>query len=52
MIREYRGASFDVGVEAVVVMTAGTGGGLVPRLCGSAVYGPVRTVVWDPWLAL
>ena len=25
--------------------------GLVPRLCGTAVYGPVRTVVWDPWLA-
>ena len=26
--------------------------GLVPRLCGTAVYGPVRTVVWDSWLAL
>jgi hypothetical protein len=26
--------------------------GLVPRQCGTAVYGPVRTVVWDPWLAL
>jgi hypothetical protein len=24
----------------------------VPRLIGTAVYGPVRTVVWDPWLAL
>jgi hypothetical protein len=22
--------------------------GLVPRLNGTAVYGPVRTVVWDP----
>ena len=26
--------------------------GLAPRLHGTAVYGPVRTVVWDPWLAL
>jgi len=26
--------------------------GLVPRPSGTAVYGPVRTVVWDPWLAL
>jgi hypothetical protein len=26
--------------------------GPVPRLIGTAVYGPVRTVVWDPWLAL
>ncbi len=26
--------------------------GLVPRQCGTAVYGPVRTVVWDSWLAL
>jgi hypothetical protein len=26
--------------------------GLGPRLCGTAVYGPVRTVVWDPWLTL
>jgi len=26
--------------------------GLVPRGIGTAVYGPVRTVVWDPWLAL
>jgi hypothetical protein len=24
----------------------------VPRPGGTAVYGPVRTVVWDPWLAL
>jgi hypothetical protein len=23
-----------------------------PSLIGTAVYGPVRTVVWDPWLAL
>jgi hypothetical protein len=26
--------------------------GHVPRPSGTAVYGPVRTVVWDPWLAL
>ena len=26
--------------------------GLDPCLIGTAVYGPVRTVVWDPWLAL
>lgn len=26
--------------------------GLVPRLNGTAGYGPVRPVVWDPWLAL
>ena len=26
--------------------------GLVPRLIGTALYGPVRRVVWDPWLAL
>jgi hypothetical protein len=26
--------------------------GLAPCLIGTAVYGPVRTVVWDPWLAL
>ena len=26
--------------------------GLVPRPSGTAVYGPVCTVVWDPWLAL
>jgi len=26
--------------------------GLVPRLCGTAGYGPVCPVVWDPWLAL
>jgi hypothetical protein len=26
--------------------------GLAPCLVGTAVYGPVRTVVWDPWLAL
>ena len=26
--------------------------GLVPRGIGTAGYGPVRTVVWDPWLAL
>lgn len=26
--------------------------GLVPCPSGTAVYGPVRTVVWDPWLAL
>ena len=26
--------------------------GLVPRPSGTAVDGPIRTVVWDPWLAL
>ena len=26
--------------------------GLVPRPSGTAVYGPVRSVLWDPWLAL
>ena len=26
--------------------------GLVPRPCGTAGYGPVCPVVWDPWLAL
>ena len=26
--------------------------GHAPRPSGTAVYGPVRTVVWDPWLAL
>ena len=26
--------------------------GLVPCPSGTAVYGPVRTLVWDPWLAL
>jgi len=26
--------------------------GLDPRLIGTALYGPVRRVVWDPWLAL
>jgi hypothetical protein len=25
--------------------------GPVPRLVGTALYGPVRRVVWDPWLA-
>jgi hypothetical protein len=26
--------------------------GLVPCPSRTAVYGPVRTVLWDPWLAL
>ena len=26
--------------------------GLVPRRIGTALYGPVCRVVWDPWLAL
>lgn len=26
--------------------------GLVPRPSGTALYGAVRRVVWDPWLAL
>ena len=30
----------------------GTERGSCPRGIGTAQYGPVRWVVWDPWLAL
>ncbi len=39
-------------VDAQERASARSSRGLVPRLSGTAVYRPVRTVVWDPWLAL
>ncbi len=47
---ESRDDGKHVGVQALVSSSALRG--LVPRPSGTAVYEPIRTVVWDPWLAL
>ena len=39
-------------VDAQERASARSSRGLAPCLIGTALYGPVRRVVWDPWLAL